>query len=395
MHTSPFPPRRRGIRAPALSRAQWSVVAWGLIAMTTALQFGSKVVANWRLTQWEDPLFIEHVASMNGLGDALGRASVWTGIYRPLSTNVVFLLGRAFGHSLPLYHTAVLVVYLANAALFFEVARKIVEPAWALLAVGLFCSRAANTETLLYTTQLQTTLPCSFALLSVLVVLSPRPVHFGRRLMSLGSLCALALLSKEQMVVLPVVVLATAVARSRLGGTPLPRRELGAIALVLGLVVSVWWVLARRHLSVADNPWWTYDFGLAAVLRNYAAYLASFSNILVHPVALHDPAVLLDDFAAVGKLAAWTWPAVGLTLGVSSVALVLDRRRLDRKWVAVWLGVVWLGAFLAPVVVFVNRRLMYYGYAGHLGTSLALVGLLALAWERFGRWRERRAEAEP
>lgn len=388
---SPVPRRPFRMRAPTLGWSQWTLVAWGLMVAVTALQFGAVIVANWSVSQWEDPLFIQHVSSMSGLGDVFGRGSAWSGIYRPLSTNLVFWLGRALGHNMPAYHCVLIVVYLANAGLFFEVARRLVGSPLALLAALVFCSRAANTETLVYATQLQTTLPCTFGLLALWGALTATPVHLGRRVASLSVLCSLALLSKEQMVVLPAAVVATMVARSRLDGNRIPWREVSITGLCMGLTCVVWFVWARRYLSVASNPWWTYDFGPVAVLRNYTNYLASFSNCLVRPVVLHEPAIFLDEFAVLTAIAGRLWPVVGLGLIAGGVGLARGARGGAGSWTAVWLGLVWFGLFLAPVVVFVNRRLMYYGYASHMGLSLVLAAVVGMTWQRVLHWNERRS----
>lgn len=404
---SPASRRCLWMRAPTLGWSQWTWVTWGLVLAVTAVQFGAAIVANWSVPQWEDPLFIQHVSSMGGLSDVFGRGSAWAGIYRPLSTNLVFWLGRALGHNMPVYHCLVLLVYLTNAGLFFELARRLLGAPLALLAVLLLCSRAANTETLLYATQLQTTLPCTFALMALWVALQDRSVHLGRRVISLSTLCGLALLSKEQMVVLPLAVTATTVARSSMGGDRVSWREIGITGLAMGLVGVVWYAWARRFLSVASNPWWSYDFGLVAVLRNYAFYLASFSNCLVRPVVLHEPAIFLDEFTVLVQLAPKLWPVVGVGLIAGGVGLAVDARIAGRsttgspiagrsiagRWIAMWLGLVWFGLFLAPVVVFVNRRLMYYGYASHMGVSLALAAASGMVWESARRWKPRRATA--
>jgi hypothetical protein len=273
--------------------------------------------------------------------------------------------------------------------LFFRVARRLLPNALALVASGLFCSRLANTEALLYATQLQTTLPVFFALLALEVALGTKPTV--KSLVGIASASALALLAKEQMVVIPAVVGITAVVHSRANGEPLWSRWRSAQTAVLFAVVGCWYVVAQRFLKVGDNPWWTYDFSPFALLRNYAAYALSYSNVLVSPVVTEAPVVYLDKYShlmraasagAVVMLAAFVASAGGLVFGSFSGT----RSAFKHYLVVACLGVGWFVLFLAPVVGFVNRRLVYYGYASSMGLSLALAALIGVGIE-FARQR--------
>lgn len=403
--------------------ARWVGATLALDATLVVVCFGEHIISNWKVVQWEDPRFFAHVENLRSFADIFGTASAWEGIYRPVSTNLVYVLGRLVGHPMPLYHGLLIAVYLANAVLFFDVCRRVTSNGLALLASALASSRLANTETLLYATQLQTTLPLTFALLALRYALVERDATLRQGLVVFGW-CLLALLSKEQMVVLPAVLIATTVTH-RLASR---RRSWSPweTTLTLASVTStvVWFVWARRFLKVGDNPWWAYDFSPSSLLRNFTAYSCSFSNLALGNVSPHAPAVFLDEYPQLMNVATAARFGFGAVLVALAAVFALALRRAshqsppatdkdtkdgarleggpsDRETIdgsrppgdvaaqrypdaralvlIAALGIVWFVSFSLPFVVFVDRRLLYYGYASHLGLSLTIAALVGLS----------------
>src|SRR5262249_21205301 len=107
------------------------------------------------------------------------------------------------------------VMYLANGVLLFVIARRLLPLPLALLASGLWTSRVALRQVLLYTSEFQGLSSAFFSLLALALALPPRvqrePEAAWPRWREGAALLAFAaaLLSKESAIVLPVIVSAT------------------------------------------------------------------------------------------------------------------------------------------------------------------------------------------
>jgi hypothetical protein len=108
---------------------------------------GRRLLANLDEEQWEDPLSFDHVRqNIHGLTGVFTHGSYWKGLYRPLSTNLLYLVGSAFNNDLRLYHLVLLATYLVNAGLFYSLARELLPIGYATLVGVLFVTRAATVE---------------------------------------------------------------------------------------------------------------------------------------------------------------------------------------------------------------------------------------------------------
>lgn len=386
-----------GVRHPLA----WTLAVLALLSSAVGLTFGGSIRDNWLKRQWEDPLFFEHVdRNVRTVWDAFEVGSYWRGLYRPLSTNLIYFAGeRLAQHDPRFYHALSLGFYVLNGLLSYLLLRRIAGAFAALIAAMLFVTRLAHTEALLYSSQLQTLLPTTFGLLA----LASYAAGYQRRSASLyvGSAAAvfLALLSKESAVVVPICCLLFVLLIAR--PAPLSLRRDGPWMLAPFVAVAAWLPLGLPHLEIAHNPWWQYDFSLPYWLSTYALYAAAFSNHLVAPIKLVAPAIIMSGypwFSAVAQ-SAWTVPVTAAAFLLSSaiVCVRLGGGRLRARLEAMgWVGrvagsrlivvssvsVLLFFVSLAPVVPLSGRILNYYAYAGHLWLGLACgaAAAAALSW---------------
>jgi dolichyl-phosphate-mannose-protein mannosyltransferase len=340
-----------------------------LILAAVALVHGGRIVANFSAPQWEDKLFLGHVAkNVHSLGDVFTHGSFWTGLYRPLSTNLFYFL---IGDRIRALHVALLIVHLVNLFLLYRVARCLLSEWYATFACVLFASRLAHAEAVLYASQMQTLLPETFTLLALWAY--ARGLERNRDWKHLALACAaivLAFLAKESSVTVFAVLLAYrlffAGDRRQLAYWITPAAITGAYALLLAFVLP--------HV-VGVQHYWTYVFSYGAVSGNIAAHLLSYSDVLLHPIRLHYPAIFVSEYPAIVRWS-FSWPMhifVGASALASFVPLFL-RTNKDLRIVA--FAFLWFLLSVAPVVFFHNRLLLYYGYAGTAALSIGFAALL-------------------
>lgn len=137
-----------------------------------------------------------------------------------------------------------------------------------------------------------------------------------------------------------------------------------------------------------DNRWWDYELGPLALAGNGVAYLLSFSNLVMWQVDVpgkitwlhHDPILAWAHGSVIAQVA-----FLGL-VAASAVVLLLairgGRRRPGPDAVLAALGLALFIAACAPVLIFEDRLLSYYGYFGNLGLAVALVAGLRHGWSR-------------
>ena len=151
---------------------------------------------------------------------------------------------------------------------------------------------------------------------------------------------------------------------------------------------------------IQNNPYWQYQWSPPEITGNFVAYLVSYSNLAVRPVQLVEPAVFLNAYPAIMQaqqslvLRIGFWIAIALSATAISLAQWgrgAWRPSLDLVWTA--LGFAIFVAALAPVVIFKDRLLMYYGYFGDFGFSVVLVGAAQVLVRRLFAFRGYRLEA--
>jgi hypothetical protein len=342
--------------------------------------YGVAIRENFGRPQQEDAFFFQHVSGITSTLDTFRHGSYWSGLYRPLSTNLYYRLGHLwFGDRLTVYHTLNLFFFVANAILAFLLCRTFAPYPFALAVSLLFSTRLASTEVVLYTSHMQSLLPVFFSLLALLAYVSALRRGYAPLYFCLSLVCVLlGLLSKEAVISLPLICLVFLVVRPDTTWWRADARPANlALAFLPFAAVAPWALLAWPHLRVDQNPWWVYELRPLEIAGNYAAYALSFSNQVVAPLVLVVPCVKLNSYTAI--MQARSDPRVQtLALAVLVVLCgLVPALGVLRRWrpvpVDLRRAVVGLAIFalaMAPMVVFRNRLLMYYGYFGHFGLSI-------------------------
>ena len=338
-----------------------------LILAAFAAVHGGRIRANFAAPQWEDKLFLGHVAkNVHSLGDVFTHGSFWTGLYRPLSTNLFYFV---VGDRMRALHALLLMVHLVNLFLLYRVARLLLSEWYATFACVLFASRLAHAEVVLYASQMQTLLPETFTLLALWAYAR------GRGWKPLALACAalvLALLAKESSVTVFAVLL---VYRLFFG----ERRGLAYWVAPFG-VTAVYALLLAFVLPrvVGVQHYWTYVFGYPAVTGNIAAYLCSYSDVLLHPIRLHYPAIFISEYPAIMRFC-FGWP-MHLFIGAAALASLVPLFIRTSKDVRIaGFAFVWFLLSVAPVAFFANRLLLYYGYSGTAALSIGFAAMARIA----------------
>jgi hypothetical protein len=353
-------------------------------AAGASLAHGSAVARNLPRYHWEDWRFFRHTREhVHSPVDCFTQPSAWPGLYRPLSTNCYYLAGRAlWGNRVAPYHVFNAAVFVVNALLLFALARRLLPLPLALVAVGLWTSRVAPRQVLLYTSEFQALGSTFFALVALLLALPPRlagaPPETSRA-REAGALAAFAaaLLSKESTVALPAVVTA---ATWLYGARPWWKRDL------------LWWALAGawalaftfvfRGVSGYEPTGFAYDVSLRA-LHRLAAYALMMSNAVVLPV---------DDWTApprIPLLAAQPLVLAALAVAAAAILALAAVARRESLGVAapartMALGLTWFVAGAAPFVVLEDRLFLRYVYFPSAGMAVLLAAMpaAAAAWWR-------------
>ena len=345
------------------------------------------MVRNLPRYHWEDWRFFRHTKEqVHSPLDCFTQPSAWPGLYRPLSTNCYYLVGRAlWGNRVAPYHVFNAAVFLVNVLLLFALARRLLPLPLALVAAALWASRVAHRQVLLYTSEFQALGSTFFALAALCLALPPRTsgaspqASRAREAAALAAFAA-ALLSKESTVALPAIVTA---ATWLFGARPLWKRDLlwwavaGAWALVFTFVL--------RGVSGYAPTGFAYDVSPRA-LQRLSAYALMMSNAVVLPV---------DDWTAPPRIPLLAErPAVLAALAAAAaaiLALAAAARRAAPALAApvrtMALGLVWFVAGAAPFAVLEDRLFLRYAYFPTAGLALMLSALPAAAAEW---WRARR-----
>ncbi len=369
--------------APAPPRSRALAVGVVIVLGAAAVAQGPAFVEALHRRHWEDRRFFVHnQRTVATLGQCFTRPSAWPGLYRPLTTNCYYFLGRTlWSNRIEVYHAINLAVFTANALLLLWLCLDWMPAPWAWLAGALFASRLAHRQLVCNSVEFQALASVFFALLGLKLFLEGR--RHDRRALETLALAAfvLALLSKEAVVPWVAIVGLHGWLFDR---PPAARRyvppALAAVAWALLLSFVV------RPRVTPEPTGFTYDVS-AAVLDRYVAYLLAFLN----PLCLGTPAET-DMAPAVLGLASSRVALVVFGLTVAAEAAAAWRgRRLPDPWRLAVFGYGWFLLAAAPFVIFGDRLFMRYAYFPHAGLA---VGLSALGWALAGRLRRRTARVE-
>lgn len=299
-----------------------------------------------------------------------------TGYYRPLGRLVYMLDYHLWGLKPFGYHLVNVVLHLVTVSGWYLVLRRMVGVVPATLAASLFAVAPVNVESVAYITgrnNIQVACLMIFSLLAFLKT-EERDLVRGRGQWRIASLFlyALALLTKEFAVFLPLVLAATYVVIQPAGGSKGWRHM--AACLAPYLVLTVLYLTARSYVIGASRPGFP-AINVVDAVRSTATYL----RLLLAPVELsltHDIAFGESLFNASGLV------AVTVVLGLlAAFAAALRRDKTTAFFLA------WFLLFLLPVsgiVAFnpvpVAER---YLYVASLGGYAALVLVVDRLGPRF------------
>jgi hypothetical protein len=345
--------------------------ALAVLASLAAAQ-GSVFVETLHHRHWEDRrFFVYNRRDISSVGECFTRPSAWPGLYRPLTTNCYYLLGRRlWKNRIEVYHSINLACFAANGLLLAWLCLDWMPVPAAWLAGALFVSRLAHHEVIANSVEFQSLASVSSLLLASKLFLAGR--RRDRRDMEALALpfFAVALLSKETAVAWPAIV--------GLYGWLFDRPSAWRRYLPPMAVAAIWAVLFAlviRPLVTPEPTGYTYDAS-ASVVQRYAAYLLFFLNPLERGVPVD-----VDVAPAAVRLASSAIAQVAFCLLVlaAGAAVWRGRRRppAGRPLRLALFGFGWFLAAAAPYVILQDRLFMRYSYFPHAGLAVALS---ALAW---------------
>jgi hypothetical protein len=146
------------------------------ILLAIVIFHGSRIVDNIDYVQWEDKCFINHNAAMiNSLPDCFTERPVWSGLYRPLTTNLYFYIGRTiFNNNIRIYHIISIVFYALNAFLLYYLSLLFISGYWAMAPPILWVSRLANAEIVTNSCEFQVLFAVFLAMISLILFIKYR-----------------------------------------------------------------------------------------------------------------------------------------------------------------------------------------------------------------------------
>jgi hypothetical protein len=342
-------------------------VGAAVVLAATALAQGPAYRESLHQRHWEDRRFFVHNhANITTVGECFTRPAAWPGLYRPLTTNCYYLLGRTLWQNrIETYHAVNLAFYYANGVLLVWLCLDWMAAPWAWLAGALFVSRLAHHQVVTHSVEFQSLASVLFSLLALKLFLAGRRAERPALEAAALPVGVLAFLSKETAVVWPAIAL--------LHGGLFDRRSAARRYLPPVLVAGAWLVLLALVIRPRVTPeptGFAYDLS-AAVVGRYAAYLLVFLNPFTLGLprdADMPPAVLRLVASGAVRL------AFSALVAVEAAALWRWRRRAPEVSAGRLAAFGW-GWFLvaaAPYVVLEDRLFMRYGYFPHAGLAVAL-----------------------
>lgn len=349
-----------------------------LVLVVTALVFAQ--VVSYDFLSWDDDVFLYQNPNLTP-PDTQSLARVWTTpyahLYAPVTYTAWWLLAKTFGQPGPqstwlvnpsVYHLASLLVHLLAIIVAYLLLMALVREPWAAAAGAmLFAIHPLQVEPVAWSSELKDLLGGLCGLLAVLLVVMGRQGKL-RPLMATGAatlLFVLALLSKPNLVILPLLVLVIDLGLLR---TPLKT--------TLRLVIP-WLFLAGAH------AWFTRQAqppDPALVLPMWQRLFVAGDSLAFYLAKLFIPIRLSADYGRIPTIVATHWWGYVTWLGPAALlAGVLVLRRKSR-WALP--GLLWFGLALLPVLGLVTFDFQqystvadHYAYLALFGPALALAGL--------------------
>jgi hypothetical protein len=363
--------RRKTVPAPQgrqrfISRYHLLIALLIIVAAFSAVH-GKRVVANYSTYQWEDRIFIRHnAATIHSLTDCFTQPPAWPGLYRPLSTNLYYFLGRkVFSNAIGAHHLINVTIYVVNGLLLYLISLNFMPRVWAYVAAGTFVSRLSHVEVVLNTCEIQSLLAVFFTLSALqLFILARRRKQTWLEWPALGAFL-LALFSKETSLVFPaLLVFYWWLFDDR-------RAWQHYLAPILASVVWVLlFALLFRGVTSHRPTGFSYDFSISHLLEAGAAYFLTFFNSL----SLRLESIVMVPGIAAAARTALVRAAFGLLVVVVTVFFVLrpgQRQGRASSARVLILGFMFFLAGVAPYLILESRLFMRYGYFGHAGLAIS------------------------
>lgn len=301
----------------------------------------------------DDYLFLEQVRGRSLLG-ALTAPDPIANFFRPVGRQLYFwLLAQASGESPRVFHIANLALFLGIVAALFTIVRRVAGPVAGTIAAAFVALHYAADVPLRWVAGSQD-------LLAVLGALGAIGLHLAGRRMWAAAALLLALLSKETVVLTPLI--AAAVARRK--GEPW--RAALIRAWPLGVAVALWagaWLVTAPRRS-----------GLGASL---GLDLSGPVAVVVHLLHVIAGIEWRGAFDAVARAVPPLVPAMIVVLALIGTREGTDERREGAAPLVA--GGVWALAAIAPLVAVASVWSAYYYLFALCGVALLLGALVAQA----------------
>lgn len=347
-------------------RVDWPILAWILlIAGAALLAYGRSL--NVFFSQ-DDFFFLARADRVASVGDFVRALAAPDHFYRPVPRVVLFVGElRLFGLNPGAFHLVNLGLHACNAVLLFLLCRRLSGSTLLAGLAGLFfVSHHIPFLAVYWLSGVQDLCMTFLALVSVhTYLLSLRTGRSGWWAISLLAF-ALALLSKETAVSLPLTLLLAGVVWQRRAGLALRKRQLllhtVGYAAVLGLYLLLRSQKAAAAISDVGPYAWAFSSGV--VFKNLYAYLC-------------DTLYVRHWLWTAPQRAAWT---CGVFLALVGTLLATSRRH--RAMTA--LGLAWFVVSLLPLLFLSERAYSFYAYFALAGAAIAVGVLLAGALGRIG-----------
>ncbi len=369
---------KRTASAPSRIPPRQAVLILGLLAVLVFVVYSPSLKGPFL---WDDEHLIvdnsflrswAHVPGIlaTDIGNGAGRAYDFWRPLQILSYLFDFTVWKL--HPLGFHLGNVLLHFLCAAALFWLAWLVFADRRLAALAALLFAVHPAHTEAVSFISGRADPLSLLFLLLSFGLLLKdaarPRLRFF---LLSLGAY-ALALMSRESALLLPVLVVVYRLTLRK----PVSRRAFGGL-IVISALYAFLRLTALRSVWPAEP---LSGFTLTQRLPGAFAALAGYGRVLAVPFGLH------MEYGS--RLFAWSDPRVGLGMLALVCCLVATGHR--RAPAVVRFGCAWFFVALLP---FLNVLSPLNAYMAEHWLYLPSVGLFILAGAGLGRWYQRAPRA--
>ncbi len=338
---------------PSISRAL--IVFLGLVAFLPALRLGFQlddhvaIVRNTSIRHWDyQTLKAEVVPARNAAGELY---------YRPMQAMMNRLQYQVWGLRPFGYHLTNLLLHLGNALLVFELMMLLSFPAWCSLAVGcLFAVHPIIVSELMMASGIPELMSLFFTLASLLLLLKPNSRWLWPGLL----LYAMALLSKESAIVLPLYV--ALVSWSSKDRRMNPRLWMGLVLVTLGYA-------ALRIYSLGAADAFPLHPSIVTFLgTRFPTILLRYGALVLFPWHLH----------AYRLIPLWNplW-----SYGVGLLLWACYQKGGRPAWARV--AVAWLLISLLPKIPLMatgHYMLEHWAYPGLIGLLLPIGMLLTRGW---------------